>query len=557
MRPMVLRWIVRPCLLVAASSCADDDDPVNPGVLASCAELVSAELGASDVVVTASEELAAGSVAGADYPRHCRVSGHVRERQGVDGKRYAIGFELRVPVEEYGGKLFFQGGGGTDGVITPAYGDLINDPSKALARGYAVVSTDGGHTGQADVSFGLDPQARLDYGYNAVGETTRAAKALLRAYTGAAPERSYFVGCSNGGRQALVAATRFAAEFDGILSVDPGMNLPRAALAQAWDTQKLIAAGMPGQLPRDIFTPAVMSTVASGILARCDALDGVEDGIVGHAAGCAETFDLERDVPTCAEPTTGACLGAPLKSALASVFDGVRDSSGASLYSRFPWDPGISGSNWRFWKLDAGFAPLPLNTVVGASALGFVFTTPPDQPDLTDGGLGYQLSIDFDAAAANILATDGLFTESAMGFMAPPNPTDLSGLATHGGKLIVVHGSADPVFSADDSVAWYDALLAAEPDAASFARLFLVPGMNHCAGGPATDQFDLLPELERWVEGGAAPEAVEAGINPANPDVVALGWPSTRTRRLCAYPAYGSFMPGASDPESADSFRCQ
>ncbi len=547
-----------PCLLLAASSCSDDDGPGSPGAtLPSCADLAAAELGVSGVVVTGTEELPAGSFEGADYPRHCRVSGHVSERQGVDGKRYAIGFELRVPVEGYDGQLFFQGGGGTDGVVTPAYGDLINDPSHALARGYAVVSTDGGHTGQADVSFGLDPQARIDYGYNAVGQTTRAAKALLRAYKGEAPERSYFVGCSNGGRQALVAATRFAAEFDGILSVDPGMNLPRAALAQAWDTQKLVAAGMPGQLPRDVFTPAVMATVASGILARCDALDGVEDGIVADETGCAGAFDLERDVPTCAEQNSAGCLGAPLKAALASVFGGVRDSSGVSLYSGFPWDPGVSGSNWRFWKLDAGFAPLPLNTVVGASALGFVFTTPPDQPDLMDGGLGYQLSLDLDAAAAKIVATDGIFTESAMGFMAPPNPTDLSGLATHGGKLILVHGSADPVFSADDSIAWYDALLAADPEAASHARLFLVPGMNHCAGGPATDQFDLLPQLERWVEGGAAPESVEARVDPANPDVVALGWPSTRTRLLCAYPAHGALVTGMSDTESAASFSCQ
>lgn len=545
--------------LLAPASCREkptDDPPAAPRV--GCAALASAELGLSGVVVSSSEDVEAGSSGAVAFPGHCLVRGQIDPRTGVDGKPYAIGFELRLPATGHNGALFFQGGGGTDGVVNPAYGDLINHPeTNALTRGYAVVSTDGGHgTGMADVSFGLDPQARVDYGYNAVGRVTRVAKGLLSAHYGAAPRRSYFVGCSNGGRQALQAATRFAEEFDGILAIDPGINLPRAALAQAWDTRQLTSAGMPGQLPKDVFTPDVLATVANGILARCDGLDGIEDGIVADAAGCAEAFDFERDVPTCAEPGAD-CLAAPLKAALAAVFGGVESSSGTSLYATFPWDPGISGGNWRFWKLDAGFAPLPLNTIVGAGALGYVFTTPPDQPDLSDGGLGYQLGLDIDAAAAKLMATDGAFTESALDFMTPPDATDLFRLERRGGKLIVVHGSADPVFSAADSVAWYEAVLAADAEAPAYARLFLVPGMNHCAGGPATDRFDLLPALEQWVEGGAAPDSATARANGESPDVIAQGWPGTRTRLLCAYPAHAVFTPGATDPESASSFSCE
>jgi pimeloyl-ACP methyl ester carboxylesterase len=546
-------------LLVSASCRGEPADDVEPPAAppVGCAELASADLGLSGVVVRSSEEVEAGSSDAVIFPRHCVVRGQIDERTGADGKPYAIGFELRLPARGHNGALFFQGGGGTDGVVNPAYGDLINNPmTNALTRGYAVVSTDAGHAGMADVSFGLDPRARIDYGYNAVGRVTRVAKQLLLAHYGVAPQRSYFVGCSNGGRQALVAATRFPEEFDGILAVDPGIHLPRAALAQAWDTRQLTSAGMPGQLPREVFTEEVLASVANGILARCDGLDGVVDGIVADAAGCAEAFDFERDVPTCAEPGPG-CLAAPLKAALAAVFGGVQSSTGASLYAPFPWDPGISGSNWRFWKLDAGFAPVPLNTIVGAGALGYVFTTPPDQPDLSDGGFGYQLGLDIDAAAAKIAATDGDFAESALDFMTPPDPTDLSRLQRRGGKLLVVHGSADPVFSVEDSVDWYEALLAADPEAPSYARLFLVPGMNHCAGGPATDRFDLLPALEHWVEGGSAPASARASVNAESPDVIARGWPGTRTRLLCAYPAHAVFTPGAIDRESASSFSCE
>jgi pimeloyl-ACP methyl ester carboxylesterase len=547
--------------LLASAGCDDSSVPdakPSPDAPASCADIAAAELGV-DVVVTTARDVSAGSSDTTHYPAHCAVTGQIASRVGSDGKTYAIGFELRLPQQGYDDRLFFQGGGGTDGVITPAYGDLINTSgTNALTLGYAVVSTDGGHaTGSNDVSFGLDPQARIDYGYNAVGQVTRVAKKIVETFYGNKPRRSYFVGCSNGGRQAMVAAARFADEFDGILAVDPGFNLPKAALAQAWDTRQFMAATSTGQLPRDAFPPAVMATVSTSILARCDALDGLADGMVQATESCQLSFDFERDVPTCSEANMTACLTGAQKTALQNVFGGVRDGSGASLYAAWPWDPGVVGSGWRFWKLDAGFAPLPFNTLIGAAALGYIFTTPPDQPDLSDSGLGYQLSFDFDAGAAKIFARDAKFTESAIDFMTPPNPTQLSALKARGGKLVVVHGTADPVFSSDDTVAWYRALLAADPDAASYAKLFLVPGMNHCSGGPATDRFDMLSELQAWVDGAAAPDAVVAAVNPDNPDVAAQGWPSTRERLLCAYPAHDAASPGANDTEIAASFECR
>lgn len=520
-----------------------------------CTEITTDRLALPGLKVAQAVEVAASGA----LPAHCKVSGSVNERTGIDGKPYAIGFELRLPrLADWKHKFFFQGGSGTDGAISPAVGDLVNTTSTtALAQGYAVVATDGGHaTGRSDPSFGLDPQARIDYGYNAVGTLTPLAKVIVARHYGDIPQRSYFMGCSNGGRQAMVAATRFANQFDGLVAAAPGFNLPKAALAQAWDTQQFMSAGA-GQLPKDVFPQAAMTLVSQRILAKCDALDGASDGIVNDRAACQSAFNLDTDVPTCSAEGTGGCLSAAQKAALQRIFDGVKNSAGQSLYANWPWDPGIAGGNWRFWKLDAGFAPLPFNTLTGSGAVGYIFATPPDMPDLTDGGLGYQLSMNFDVQGPKIYATQAPYNESAMSFMTPPNPTQLTKLKQHGGKLIVYHGTADPVFSANDTIAWYEALKSGDVTAANYARLFLVPGMNHCNGGPSTDQFNMLAALEDWVEKGKAPEQLTAAVNPADPDVVAAGWPATRTRPLCVYPKQARLKPGATDLESAASFVCQ
>lgn len=534
-------------------------------LLAACGGDASAPLACTDLtterlrlphlqVVSAVEVAASGAL-----PAHCQLTGSLNPRTGIDGKPYAIGFELRTPLPEaWNGKFFFQGGGGTNGVIVPATGHLLNAPTgTALERGYAVASTDGGHaTGQSDATFGLDPQARSDYGYHAVGQVTLTAKKILQARYGQGPTRSYLVGCSNGGRDAMVAASRFADQFDGYVAANPGFNLPKANIAQHWDTQQFMSAAGAGQLPKDAFPPSVMALVAQRILARCDALDGVTDGMVHDRTGCQAAFSLARDVPVCPGAPEAGCLTVAQKTALQNVFDGARDSAQRSLYASWPLDPGVAGQNWRFWKLDAGFAPLPFNTLIGAGAGGYIFSTPPDAPDLSDGGLGYQLGLSMDDAEAKITRQAPPFTESAMEFMTPPNPTQLTALKARG-KLIVVHGTADPVFSAHDTIAWYEALQAADADAARYARVFLVPGMNHCAGGPATDRFDMLAALEDWVERGHAPDAVRATVNAADPDVVAAGWPATRSRPLCAYPAQAMLKPGATDTEDAASFECR
>jgi alpha-beta hydrolase superfamily lysophospholipase len=534
------------------AACGSGDE--GPAPLA-CGELTTANLKIANLQVASAVEVAASGA----LPAHCQLNGALNARTGIDGKPYAIGFELRTPLQAaWNGKFFFQGGGGTNGFIVPATGSLLNaSTGTALGRGYAVASTDGGHaTGQSDSTFAIDPQARSDYGYNAVGQVTTTAKKIIEARFGQAPARSYLLGCSNGGRDAVVAASRFADQFDGYVATNPGINLPKAAVAQQWDTQQFMSAASPGQLPKDAFPATAMRLVAQKILDKCDALDGVQDGMVHDRAACQASFNLANDVPTCTGTPGAGCLTSAQKTALGKVFAGPRNSAGQALYASFPLDPGVAGGNWRFWKLDAGFAPLPFNTLIGAGAAGYIFTTPPEAPSLADGGLGYQLGFSMDSSAPKIFATTATYRESAMDFMAPPNPTQLPTLKSRG-KLIVVHGTADPVFSPNDTIAWYEAIKAGDATVADYARLFLVPGMNHCSGGPATDRFDMLSALEDWVERGTAPDSVRATVNAADPDVIAAGWPATRSRPLCAYPKQAMLKAGATATEDAASFECR
>ena len=533
-----------------------------PGTLQACTDLAARAV-LPGTVYTSATEVPAGTVTVGGVamaaPAHCLVQGRMNERTSpVDGQRYAIGFEMRLPVA-WNGRFFYQANGGLDGVVLPALGGIGGGGprSSALQMGFAVISSDAGHAGSMGPRFGLDPQARLDYGYNAVAQLTPMAKNLIAKAYGRGPDRSYIGGCSNGGRHAMVAAVRSAGQYDGVLAGDPGFNLPKAAVAQLYGAQQYAAvasAKTPAGQPdlQSAFTPAELKLVADKVLQRCDALDGLADGIVSDVNACRTRFDIQRDVPTCAAGTRDAmCLSAPQKNALANVFKGARNSAGQPIYSGFPFDAGVSGANWREWK----FASPPTRD---AGAVGFIFSTPPlaDRPQ----GLPFALGFDMDRDAPRIAATDGVFRESALSFMTPPDAANLSALRERGGRMIVYHGTSDPVFSSDDTQAWYERVRAANGgDASSFARYFPVPGMNHCAGGPATDQFDMLSALVDWVEQGKAPASVTASARGAGTPVpnaeVPAGWAAQRTRPLCPYPQVATYTGG--DAERAGSFACK
>jgi len=503
-----------------------------------------------------------------DDPRagpHCVLRGAVNERMGTDGKPYAIGFEMRLP-DRWNGRYFHQVNGGNDGAVVPAYGGLGgNQPDNALARGYATLSSDSGHDGQANRDaglvggnlFGFDHQARLDYGYAANVTLTPLAKAIVERYYGRRPEYSYMVGCSNGGRHALVGATRLAQEFDGFLAGAPGYNLPQVGLQHAWDIQSFSQADPD---VKSAFSRDIMRVVADGVRAQCDALDGAADGSVGALAACRQTFDLDR--LTCNASSATGCLKPPQVAALKRAFAGPTDQSGRRLYASWLFDTGLASNDFRTWKLESpipGFEGSPLIATLGAGSLAQVFTTPPTAVTGTPQALlAYLRAFDFDRDAPKIEATTPAYPVSSMDFMAPTdwrNPR-LAELKAAGGKVIVYHGVSDGAFSAQSTIDWYEKVRANNSgDVSDFARFYPVPGMAHCGGGPSTDRFDAFSALVAWVEQDTAPGNLIAAARADNAELPA-SWSKTRTRPLCDWPQVARYR-GTGDLESAASFACE
>lgn len=523
------------------------------GILVLCAGLIDAEaqdcaglksLAIDQAKIESAEGVPAGSTISmpgpgvqiGPLPAFCKVTGVIRDRTGSDGKHYGIRFELRLPKSDaWNGKFFFQGGGGMDGVLSPAAGMIGRGLPTALERGYAVASDDGGHEGAMDSSFGREQQARLDYAFESTPETARVARQLISAYYGKAPAHSYFVGCSNGGREAMMDVERYPLDFDGAIAGDPGFRLTHAAIAEAWDTQAFLAAAPKDAEGHPIlsksFSSADLKLVADAVLGRCDALDGLKDGEINNIAACK----FSPAELTCKGAKADNCLSIAQVNALDKSFGGAHDSDGNRLYSSWPYDAGIGDMGWRMWKLGTSDTAVPnaLNTTLGAMSLRDYFVHPYIE-GLTP------MNLDFNHAAA-ITDQTARINDAVS--------TDLSTFAARGGKLIIYEGLSDPVLSANDIIDYY---LQLEHDnggaekSASFARLFLIPGMTHCGGGPATDQFDALAALEKWAEQGHAPQSIVAK---------GAAFPG-RTRPLCPYPQYAAYN-GSGDPQDAASFTCK
>lgn len=546
------------------AACGGSDDAklpqlaaATPGTLQSCANLAS-RIQFANTRITAATPVAAGvlTVAGKDIPAHCQVTGTMFDRVSpVDGNKYAIGFEMRLP-NQWNGRFFYQANGGIDGSVVTATGAVNGGGglNNALNMGFAVISSDAGHTGDMGPNFGVDPQARLDFGYQAVAKLTPMAKSAIATAYGKGPDRSYFGGCSNGGRHTMVAASRLADQYDGYLVGNPGFNLPMAAISSIASAQVYASlASTPGDLSTG-FTLAERQLVSRAVLDKCDALDGAKDGLVQDTAACQAAFNLDRDVPTCSGERNGSCLSADQKTGIAKILGGHTTPKGAKVYTSFPYDAGLGGGGYAFWEFTA---PVALDS----GGVGLIWAAPPENPATFNGPV-FALTGNIDAMLAQVTATTPLYPESAMSFMTPPNPSNLSKLKDRGAKMMLYHGTSDPIFSSNDTTAWYNALRTANNgDASNFARFYPVPGMNHCSGGPATDQFDMLTPLVNWVEKGDAPDSVTATARGAgnaggvNADVPA-NWTANRSRPLCAYPKVARYN-GSGDVESASSFSCK
>ena len=462
-----------------------------------------------DLRIEAAEFLTGVTEDDTALPDHCRVEGYLEERTGTDGKQYATGFELRLPAE-WNDRLYFQGGGGVDGSIRPAVGTNTIGHPPALTLGFAVVSTDGGHNlgSRGDTSFGSEPKARTDWGYNSIDITATVVKALLQQAYGTWPQYSYFLGNSNGGRQGMVFAMKHPNQFDGILSMNPIKQQTKGHVAGAWSVNVLAERAPKDDEGKPIFTrffdQADFDLLGQAITAQCDALDGKEDGTVDSAKLCEPDFsDL-----VCAEGASEGCLTQEQIDAFTLIHEGPFDSEGNELYAPFAYD---AGSDFMGWHIgDATEFPNNGRKARNTSMYN-VFRDPP-QPDFD------KYEFDFDS--------DPAFMDAASQF-TDATSADLDAFKGAGGKLMLVHGMGDSGISAIDTTRWFETVRDRYgADTAEFARLYLLTGVQHGRTGPGPHVFDGLDMLMAWVEEGKAPEGTVSGGDPA------------RERPLCAYPTY-------------------
>jgi hypothetical protein len=494
---------------------------------AACADLLKFSAPGADATIQKAQELAAATLSAPpggppgslQVPAHCRVDGIIGAHTGQDGKAYGIRFAVAMPAQ-WNGRLLYQGGGGLNGSVQLPMGATAAGDSSALNRGFAVVTSDSGHEGAVfDASFMADQQAALDFLYQSIGKVMAVARPLIAAHYGNAVAHSYFLGCSTGGREAMISAQRYPGEFDGIVAGSPAMRTNYSNLALRWVTSSLNAAAPKDAQGHFLTAQALSDTdrklVLNGLLEACDALDGVRDGLIFDTRHCA--FDPR--VLQCKGAKNDSCLTEVQVKAIERAFSGPKTTSGRQVYPGFAYDTGIAAKGLGIpGLLSGGTAP--------------------------EGGMPAGSVMDVDAEAA--LAHDG--REMAGDTDAW---TNLSSFTGHGGKLIFYHGLSDPWFSALETVRYYERLGADAPAGSGpvtdWSRLFLVPGMGHCGGGAATlDHFDMLSAIVAWVEQGQAPAQVIA---------TGASFPG-RTRPLCPYPQHAQYG-GQGDPESAANFVCR
>lgn len=494
----------------------------------------------------------------------CLVSGVIPQRLGSDGKFYSIQFELRLP-NYWQGRFAYQFNEDRDGAVKPALGAITGLlPSQyAINQGFAVVSSNGGHEARAFPEMGLthsaafahDDGGRRDYAYGAVKKLNPVARALVESYYQSPIKYAYGVGQSNGGRLAMVAATRFPTMFNGLLVGSPGFNAPKAALQHAWDVQTL------HKVNDDIsqaLTKRDLDFFSRKVLSQCDSLDGVNDDMIFAIDACQAAFKPTSLI--CKSNLDRDCLALDKVAAIIKMFKGPHNSKNQALYTSWVYDSGIRSNNWRMWKVESGISRWSnesAGVVEGGLSLANMYTTPFTPIALDVYALKkYLLTFSFDKDANKIYARNKRFPNSSMFLMTPPDaakPT-LTPFKQNGGKMMVFHGNSDPVYSVKDTVRWYDFLdFGLAGSAPEFVKLYRIPGMPHGQGGASVDQFDMLKPLVDWVEKSEAPQEVIASARLDNPEITSrmVGV----TRPLCPYPAYARYRGG--DLKKAHSFYCQ
>ena len=494
-----------------------------PGALAGALQVKPREACQALVALTGYEFAVISATvlpATADTPGFCRVWGQIPPE---------IRFEVDLPAV-WNGRLYMFGNGGYAGEALDGRGRVAN-AQRGLARGFVVAQTNTGHDAATEPlgSFAASPQKLIDYAFRAVHVTALTAKRLAQAYYGTAPRRSYFDGCSTGGRQGLISAQRFPDDFDGILVGAPVLDFTGTMIGYATIQRALAAAPI---------APAKLKILADAVYAKCDAADGLADGLIDDPRRCA--FRPAADLPACPDDADGpACFTAAQLKALETVYGGTK-RSGADFFpgQQFGTEiapPGAAGpmsaGAWVPWLIGPANAQ-SIQTSFGETFFRYLAF---GRPNLKYDWTSFNVDTDLDKVqwASTLLdATD----------------PDLSRFRARGGKILSYHGWADPALNPLMAIRYYESVLARlGPTTPGFYRLFMVPGMLHCSGGVGVSSFDAFTPLVEWVENGAPPDTI-VGSRTVDGKV-------SRTRPLCPYPQVARYK-GLGSIDDAASFAC-
>jgi Tannase and feruloyl esterase len=502
-------------LVFVSASCAWAQEPN------SCAKLTNFK--ADNVEITKAAAIAAGTTEEipwnqthtAPLPAYCRVEGVMNRRTGVDGEEFGITFALAMP-DQWNGDLLMQGGGGSNGIVLAPLGLNAARDTPGLMRGFAVVSTDTGHKSRHpgfDFGFVRDQQAYLDFAYLANAEVAALAKQLIAQHYRKPAAFSYFSGCSTGGREGMILSQRYPTVFNGIISGDPAMRTGFSNLAIG----RWIPIAFNQVAPKDANGKPIIEQsitdndrhlIRDALIKHCDAKDGIADGLISDPLAC----DFDPEMLACKGETNNSCLAPEKAAAIKKALGGPKTSSGTQVYAGFLYDTGITNG-----------PPFRGLLSLGPGIFGAATT------DMT-------MDVDKEALAASQPLVDSM-------------STNLTTFSAHGGKLIFYHGDSDPWFSPLDTFEYYKNMAAANGslDAVSkWSQFYFVPGMSHCGGGQALDQFDLLGAMVNWVEKGITPTSVVA---------TGKAFPG-RSRPLCPYPKHAQYK-GQGDTEDAANFECR
>jgi feruloyl esterase len=506
-----------------------------PAMAATCEGLAALKL--PDTTITLAQPVEAGAfvppsgsgvpaASAKDLPAFCRVTATIKPAKDSD-----IKMEIWLPLTGWNGKYRGEGNGGFAGYIF--YPGLIT----ALSAGYASAGTDTGHSGSPiDSRWALGhPDKIIDFGWRAIHEMTVKAKSIIQAFYGEPAKRSYFSACSNGGRQGLMEAQRFPEDYDGIIAGAPANYWTKVFATFIWDIQAMQAE--PGSYIGANKIPAI----ARAVTAACDANDGVKDGVLNDPREC----HFDPKVLLCKQGDADSCLTAPQAAALKKIYDGPVDASGKQMFPGFLPGGEDGEGGWATW-IDRGPGK-DLQTIFAHGFYTNMISTK-EPVDLNTINVETAVKLADDQQGQTFNAID----------------PDLKTFARRGGKLIIYHGWSDAALPPQGAINYYNSVEEAlSPGKPSyFMRLFMVPGMQHCGGGPGANSFgqfaaagdadhDLSLALERWVEKGIAPDRLIATkfVDDKPEKGVAM------TRPLCAYPQAATYK-GTGDTNDAANFEC-